>query len=84
MRAAAPGRRPDGRPGFPQGSGHGDRSDRSVRYAGSALSGVGIGYLVDRAGWRGGFICSVAAALLGGLLALPLWHAGQRYGRKSR
>lgn len=53
-------------------------------YAGSALSGVGIGYLVDRSGWRGGFICFVAAALLGGLLALPLWHAGQRYGRKSR
>jgi len=53
-------------------------------YAGAAMSGVGIGYLVDRTGWRGGFICFIAAALLGGLLALPLWHAGQRYGRKSR
>lgn len=53
-------------------------------YAGSALSGIGIGYLVDRTGWRGGFVCFIAAALLGGLLALPLWHAGLRYGRKSR
>jgi phosphoglycerate transporter family protein len=51
-------------------------------YAGSALSGVGIGYCVDRAGWRGGFVCFGVASLLGALLALPLWRAGQ--GRKSR
>ena len=53
-------------------------------YAGSALSGVGIGYCVDHAGWRGGFICFIAAALIGSVLALPLWRAGQSYGRRSR
>lgn len=51
-------------------------------YAGSALSGVGIGYCLDHAGWRGGFACFIAAALVGALLALPLWKAGQSYGQR--
>jgi phosphoglycerate transporter family protein len=51
-------------------------------YAGSALSGVGIGYCLDHAGWRGGFACFIAAALIGALLALPLWQKG--YGRLSK
>ncbi len=50
-------------------------------YAGAALSGVGIGYCLDHAGWRGGFFCFITAALIGALLALPLWRAGQHQGR---
>ena len=42
-------------------------------YAGSALSGVGIGYCVDRAGWVGGFACFVLASVIGAALAVPLW-----------
>lgn len=53
-------------------------------YAGSGLSGIGIGYCIDHAGWRGGFTCFIAAAVVGAMLALPLWRTGQSYGRKSR
>jgi OPA family sugar phosphate sensor protein UhpC-like MFS transporter len=46
-------------------------------YAGSALSGVGVGHLIDRFGWRGGFACFIAASLLGALLTVPLLHLRQ-------
>lgn len=45
-------------------------------YAGSALSGVGIGYCIDRAGWAGGFGCFVAASLLAAALCVPILRVG--------
>ncbi len=47
-------------------------------YAGSALSGVGTGYVVDRFGWAGGFVFFGVSALCGALCILPLWNAGVR------
>lgn len=44
-------------------------------YAGSALSGVGTGLLLDRFGWAGGCAGWAVAAVLGALVALPLWSA---------
>ena len=45
-------------------------------YAGSALSGIGTGLCIDRFGWGGGFAFWGAAALLGVLVAVPLWNVG--------
>jgi phosphoglycerate transporter family protein len=45
-------------------------------YAGAAVSGVGTGYFIDRFGWRGGFAFWIGAALLGTLVAVPLWRVG--------
>ncbi len=47
-------------------------------YAGSALSGVGTGYVVDRFGWAGGFAFFGISALCGAICILPLWNAGVR------
>lgn len=47
-------------------------------YAGAALSGVGSGWCIDRFGWGGGFAFWGAAALLGALLAVPLWNVRAR------
>jgi phosphoglycerate transporter family protein len=47
-------------------------------YAGSALSGVGTGYCIDRFGWGGAFAFWGAMALAGALLALPLWNVRAR------
>ena len=41
-------------------------------YAGSALSGVGVGWCIDRTGFRGGFACFIVASLLGAVIALVL------------
>ncbi len=43
-------------------------------YAGSALSAGVTGRVIDRYGWRGGFLYLGAAALLGALVALFLWN----------
>lgn len=47
-------------------------------YAGSALSGVGTGYVLDRYGWRGGFVFWGLSAVVGAACVLPLWNAGAR------
>lgn len=47
-------------------------------YAGAALSGVGTGLLVDRFGWRGGFMYWLGATLLGTLLTAALFNVHPR------
>lgn len=47
-------------------------------YIGSALSGIGTGYIVDRYGWDGGFMFFIASAVVGLLLFLLTWkHRSQ-------
>lgn len=46
-------------------------------YAGSALSGVGVGHFIDRFGWAGGFGCFIAASLFGAATAIPMLHLRQ-------
>jgi OPA family sugar phosphate sensor protein UhpC-like MFS transporter len=49
-------------------------------YAGSFLSNVVSGKLIDRYGWRGAFIGWIVAAVLGALFTLPLFRINPRAG----
>lgn len=44
-------------------------------YLSTVLSGVGVGWLVQRAGWGAGFTMFIAAAVLGSILFLLCWPA---------
>lgn len=43
-------------------------------YAGSAIAGVGIGLIVERFGWEGGFFLFVITALIGALFFAFTWN----------
>ncbi len=42
-------------------------------YVGSAMSGIGTGYIVDHYGWNGGFTFYICAAVIGMLLFTLIW-----------
>ena len=44
-------------------------------YLSTALSGVGVGWLVERYGWDAGFLMFIAAAVVGTLLFALCWPA---------
>jgi OPA family glycerol-3-phosphate transporter-like MFS transporter/OPA family sugar phosphate sensor protein UhpC-like MFS transporter len=44
-------------------------------YLGTVLSGVGVGWLVERHGWDAGFLMFIAAAVAGMLLSMLCWPA---------
>lgn len=43
-------------------------------YAGSAIAGVGLGYIVEHYGWEGGFMLFIMAALLGAFFFALTWN----------
>jgi glycerol-3-phosphate transporter len=49
-----------------------------VGYLGSAVSGVGIGYIVDNWGWGGGFMLFIISALIGALFFGLTWNKRSR------
>lgn len=46
----------------------------TMGYVGSALSGLGVGWLTDNVGWPGAFAFFVSAAIIGGILFLFTWR----------
>lgn len=43
-------------------------------YVGSAIAGVGLGYVVENYGWEGGFMLFIVAALLGAFFFALTWN----------
>jgi sugar phosphate permease len=46
----------------------------TMGYVGSALSGVGVGWLIDETGWSGAFSFFITASLLGSYLFFLTWN----------
>jgi sugar phosphate permease len=46
----------------------------SFGYAGSAIAGVGLGYIVEQYGWEGGFMLFIVASLLGAFFFALTWN----------
>lgn len=46
----------------------------TLAYLGSAIAGVGIGYVVESYGWEGGFALFIATSLIGSLFFLLVWN----------
>jgi sugar phosphate permease len=47
----------------------------TLGYSGSALAGLGIGYVADNYGWGSVFLCTICSGLLSSFLFSLTWHA---------